>query len=56
MQINILDLPKLIELNNLQEVKSSRLFNTKMTFDPDGLLSNELFGLSKVEHLDMLVG
>ena len=47
MQVSILDLPKLIELNNLQEVKSSRLFNTKMTFDPDGILSNELFGLSK---------
>lgn len=47
MKINILDLEKLIDVNTLQEVTSARIFNTKMTFDPDGLLSNEIFGISR---------
>lgn len=47
MKIELLDIDKLIEVNHLQEVTSARLFSSKMTYDPDGLLSNEIFGLSK---------
>lgn len=47
MKISILDINKLIELNNLQEITSPRLFSTKTTYDPEGLLSTEIFGMSK---------
>lgn len=47
MKIDILNVDKLIDVNNLQEVKVARLFSTKMTYDPDGLLSTEIFGTSK---------
>ena len=47
MKINILNMDELIRLNNLQEVTSARIFSTKMIFDPEGLLSNDLFGISK---------
>lgn len=47
MKLDILDVEHLIEVNNLQEVTSPRLFSTKMTFDPDGILSTEIFGISK---------
>jgi hypothetical protein len=47
MKIDLLDSEKLIEVNNLEEVKSPNLFSSKMIFDPDGLLSNEIFGISK---------
>ena len=47
MKIDILDIEKLIDVNNLQEVTSANLFSSKMIFDPDGLLSNEIFGISK---------
>lgn len=47
MKIEILNYKNLIELNKLQEVTSGRILNSKMTFDPDGLLSNEIFGISK---------
>lgn len=47
MKIDVLNIDKLIELNNLKEVTSPRPFNTKTTYDPDGLLSTEIFGSSK---------
>ena len=47
MKINILDYEHLIELNNIQEVSSPRLFSNKMIYDPDGILSTDIFGVSK---------
>lgn len=47
MKIDILDINKLIAVNNLQEVTSSHIFSSKMTFDSNGLLSNDIFGISK---------
>lgn len=47
MKIELLDIEKLIEVNKLQEVTSTRLFSNKMTYEQDGLLSTEIFGLSK---------
>ncbi len=47
MKINILDFERVIAVNKLQEVDSPRLISTKMTFDPNGILSNEIFGISK---------
>ena len=47
MKIELLDIERLIAANKLQEVKSPRLFSNKMMFDPDGILSNDIFGISK---------
>ena len=47
MKLDLLDIEKLIEVNKLEEVTSANLFSSKMIFDPDGLLSNEIFGISK---------
>ena len=47
MKIEILDLDHLIKVNNMEEVTSPRLFSNKMIFDPAGILSNEIFGVSK---------
>jgi len=47
MKIDILDINKLIGVNNLQEVTSPRLFSNKMMYDPQGILSNDIFGISK---------
>lgn len=47
MKIDILDIDNLISVNKLQEVTSTKLFSNKMMFDPEGLLSNEIFGISK---------
>lgn len=47
MKIDVLDIDRLIEVNKLQEVDSPRLFSSKMTFDSKGILSNEIFGISK---------
>lgn len=47
MKIELLDIDKLIEVNNIEEVTSPRLFSNKMIFDPAGILSNEIFGISK---------
>lgn len=47
MKIDILDIDQLIEINKLREVTSTKLFSNKMMFDPDGLLSNDIFGISK---------
>lgn len=47
MKVEILDINTLIDVNKLQEIQSGKIFNSKMTFDPDGLLSNDIFGTSK---------
>lgn len=47
MKISILDMDRLISINKLKEVTSPRLFSNKMMFDPGGILSNEIFGISK---------
>lgn len=47
MKINILDYNKLIDLNHIEEVSSPRLFSNKMIFDSEGILSTDIFGVSK---------
>lgn len=47
MKIDLLEIERLISINKLQEVTAPRLFSNKMMFDPDGILSNDIFGLSK---------
>ena len=47
MKVDILDIEKLISVNNLQEVTSPRLFSNKMMYDSNGILSTDIFGISK---------
>ncbi len=47
MKIGILDYEKLIKMNNLQEVTSPWMVSSKMMFDPNGVFSNDIFGMSK---------
>lgn len=47
MKIELLDIEKLISVNTLEEVTSPKLLSNKMTYDPQGILSNEIFGISK---------
>lgn len=47
MKIELLDINRLIAVNKLQEITSPRLFSNKMMYDPDGILSSEIFGISK---------
>ena len=47
MKIDVLDMKRLIEVNKLQEVDSMHLFSSKMTFDSKGILSNDIFGISR---------
>ena len=47
MKIEILDVDRLIAVNKLQEVTSPYIRSNKMMFDPNGLMSNDIFGISK---------
>lgn len=47
--IEQLNQPKLIKENDLQEVTNSAMFNATNGPTPDGLLSNEIFGITKEE-------
>jgi len=47
MKISILDVDRLIEVNKLEEVTSQHLFSNKMMYDPQGILSTDIFGISK---------
>lgn len=47
MKIDIVDIDRLIAVNKLEEVTSPRLFSNKMVYDPSGILSNDIFGISK---------
>lgn len=50
MKIELLDIDRLIEVNKLQPVTSHYLFsNKKMIYNPDGILSSEIFGISKAD-------
>ena len=47
MKVDLLDIERLIAVNKLQEVTSPRLFSNKMMYDPNGILSTDIFGISK---------
>jgi DNA-directed RNA polymerase beta' subunit len=48
MKVSLLDADKLIAVNRLEEVSSPRLYTSgKRLFDPEGILSNEIFGLNR---------
>lgn len=46
MKIDIFNVDEFIELNNLQEITSPILFQRGNVPDPDGLVSNEIFGVN----------
>ena len=45
MKIQLFNFKEFIDLNNLKEVNSPILFQRWSTPDPDGLISNEIFGV-----------
>lgn len=47
MKVNLLDVDKMINVNKLKQVTSPKIFSNSKTFHPDGILSNEIFGISK---------
>ena len=47
MKVELLDANRLVQVNKLEEVTSQHLFSNKMMYDPNGLLSNDIFGISK---------
>ena len=47
MKLEILDIEQLIAVNKLEQVTSPRLFANSTMFDVNGILSTEIFGLSK---------
>ncbi len=47
MKIDLLNIDRLIAVNNLKEITSPRLFSNKMMYDPQGILSTDIFGTSK---------
>lgn len=47
MNVDLLDIERLISVNKLEEVTSPRLFSNKMMYDPQGILSSDIFGISK---------
>lgn len=49
MKLDILDVNRLIAVNNINECTSPGLFSTKNMFEPKGVLSNEIFGISKID-------
>jgi hypothetical protein len=48
-EIDQLDQPRLIKENDLQQITNSALFNSSNGPTSDGLLSNEIFGITKAE-------
>jgi hypothetical protein len=46
MKIDILDIPKLIKINGMQEVEEYKIFKRKTTYNDKGLLSQTIFGYS----------
>lgn len=49
LRVNLLDPDKLVKVNNLKEVKNPVMFTGNSRPTPDGLLSNEIFGISKYD-------
>lgn len=47
MNIDIVDVDRLISVNKLKEVTSTKWSSNKMMFDQEGILSNEIFGTSR---------
>lgn len=47
MKINLLDVERFIRVNKIQECTSRGLLANKGMYDPNGILSNEIFGVSK---------
>ena len=47
MKINVLDIDRAINVNKLEEVTSAKIFSNKMMYDPDGIMSSDIFGISK---------
>ena len=44
MNVDILDIDKLIKVNGLVEITNPRILTSSLSFQQDGLLSNEIFG------------
>lgn len=47
MKIDLLNMDKIINVNKLKQVTSPKIYANNKTFHPDGILSNEIFGISK---------
>lgn len=47
MKLSLADIDAIINVNNLKEVTSPLLISNKMVYEPNGILSNEIFGISK---------
>jgi DNA-directed RNA polymerase beta' subunit len=47
LKINVLDIDRAINVNKLEEVTSAKIFSNKMMYDPDGIMSSDIFGISK---------
>ena len=45
--LDLLDVDKFVKVNELQEITNSVYFSRDGIPSPDGLLSNEIFGISK---------
>lgn len=46
MNVDILDVPKLVRMNHLKEVTNPTVLTSSFSFNPDSFLSNEIFGYS----------
>lgn len=49
LKVDILDIDKLIRVNHLAEISNPKILSSQLTFQSDGLLSNEIFGYSTVQ-------
>ena len=47
MKISLLDFDKVININKLEEITSPKIYDTNKQYHPDGIMSNEIFGMSK---------
>ena len=47
MKIDILDVDNIVQVNALEPVSSPKIFSQGKNFNPDGIFSNEIFGISK---------
>ena len=47
MKIDILDIDNVVQVNALDAVSSPKIFSQGKNFNPDGIFSNEIFGISK---------
>lgn len=47
MRIDLLDFDKMIEMNKLEEITTPKIYATNKQWHPEGIMSNEIFGMSK---------